>query len=110
MLLAVCPNPSVDYSIWIDSLEPGKVHRATREERYPGGKGVHVAMAAAELGEDVTLLQLDKFLSKNKLRLKDAKGLALAVKEVSLTQVKIDLVGSKLGQRLVLGRWIEQKL
>jgi tagatose 6-phosphate kinase len=56
MLLAVCPNPSVDYYIWIDSLEPGKVHRATREERYPGGKGVHVAMAAAELGEEVTLL------------------------------------------------------
>ena len=56
MLLAVCPNPSVDYYIWIDSLEPGKVHRAKREMRYPGGKGVHVAMAAAELGEEVTLL------------------------------------------------------
>lgn len=56
MLLAVCPNPSVDYYIWTDSLEPGKVHHALREERYPGGKGVHVAMAAAELGHEVTLL------------------------------------------------------
>lgn len=56
MLLAVCPNPSVDYYTWIDSLEPGKVHRAKREIRYPGGKGVHVALAAAELGEEVTLL------------------------------------------------------
>ncbi|MFC2115035.1 1-phosphofructokinase family hexose kinase [Bacteroidota bacterium] len=56
MLLAVCPNPSVDHYIWTDSLEPGKVHRALREKKYPGGKGVHVAMAAAELGEEVTLL------------------------------------------------------
>jgi len=56
MLLAVCPNPSVDYYIWIDSLEPGKVHRALREKRYPGGKGVHVALTAAELGQEVTLL------------------------------------------------------
>jgi tagatose 6-phosphate kinase len=56
MLLAVCPNPSVDYYIWTESLEPGKVHRALREIRYPGGKGVHVAMTAAELGQEVTLL------------------------------------------------------
>ena len=56
MLLAVCPNPSIDTFIWVNSLIPGEVHRATREKRYPGGKGVHVALAAAELGEKVTLL------------------------------------------------------
>jgi len=56
MLLAVCPNPSVDTFVWIESLEPGKVHRALREQRFPGGKGVHVALAAAELNEKVTLL------------------------------------------------------
>ena len=56
MILAVCPNPSVDTYVWVDSLEPGKVHRATREKRFPGGKGVHVAIAAAELGEEVILL------------------------------------------------------
>lgn len=56
MLLAVCPNPSVDTFLWVRSLDPGKVHRAIREKIYPGGKGVHVALAAAELGEKVTLL------------------------------------------------------
>jgi tagatose 6-phosphate kinase len=56
MLLAVCPNPSVDTFVWVESLAPGKVHRASREKRYPGGKGIHVALAAAELGEEVTLL------------------------------------------------------
>lgn len=56
MLLAVCPNPSVDTFLWVNSLDPGKVHRAIREKIYPGGKGIHVALAAAELGEKVTLL------------------------------------------------------
>jgi len=56
MFLAVCPNPSVDTYIWVESLESGKVHRASREKRFPGGKGVHVALAAVELGEEVTLL------------------------------------------------------
>lgn len=56
MFLAVCPNPSVDTFIWVNSLEPGQVHRAKRERRFPGGKGVHVALAAAELGEEVVLL------------------------------------------------------
>ena len=56
MFLAVCPNPSVDTYVWVNSLAPGEVHRIRKEIRYPGGKGVHVALAAAELGEDVTLL------------------------------------------------------
>lgn len=56
MLLAVCPNPSVDTYVWVDSLEPGKVHRASLEKRFPGGKGVHVALAAAELNEETVLL------------------------------------------------------
>ncbi len=40
-------------------------------------------------GEDSTLLQLDNLFKKNKLGFKDIKGLALTVKEASLTQVKI---------------------
>lgn len=56
MFLAVCPNPSVDTFVWVNSLAPGQVHRATSEKRYPGGKGVHVALAVAEMGEQVTLL------------------------------------------------------
>ncbi len=56
MLLAVCPNPSVDHYVQVASLEAGKVHRALGEQKFPGGKGVHVALAAAELGEEVNLL------------------------------------------------------
>lgn len=56
MILAVCPNPSIDTYVWVESLNPGKVHRANKEIRYPGGKGIHVAMAARELNEEVVLL------------------------------------------------------
>jgi tagatose 6-phosphate kinase len=56
MILCVCPNPSIDTLVTVDDLAPGKVHRATKEERFPGGKGIHVALAARELGCDVTLI------------------------------------------------------
>ena len=45
----------MDTFVWVDNLAPGQVHRAIREEHYPGGKGVHVALAARELGCEVRL-------------------------------------------------------
>lgn len=56
MILCVCPNPSVDIYVWIQSINAGKVNRSLKEKYFPGGKGVHVALACAELGEEVTLL------------------------------------------------------
>lgn len=56
MILAVCPNPSVDTRLMFSHITPGAVHRAIQEEHFPGGKGVHVAMAVRELGCDVQLL------------------------------------------------------
>ena len=55
-ILVVCPNPSVDIYAWVKNFETGESNRLQKEEHYPGGKGVHVAMAAAELGEEVRLL------------------------------------------------------
>lgn len=56
MILAVCANPSVDTLAGIETLQPGESQRLLWEKRFPGGKGVHVALALAELGEPVTLL------------------------------------------------------
>lgn len=56
MIFCVCPNPSVDMFAWVDGILPGEANRVQREKRFPGGKGVHVALAAAELGEKVQLL------------------------------------------------------
>lgn len=56
MILSLCPNPSIDMFTWVNDFEPGKVNRVVKEQRFPGGKGIHVALAAAELGEKAILL------------------------------------------------------
>lgn len=56
MFLTVCANPSVD-SFWsIDHIQQGTTNRSTHESFYPGGKGIHTALAINELGQKVTTL------------------------------------------------------
>lgn len=55
MITAVCPNPSVDKMYRLHSVNPG-VNRCTDTQSYPGGKGVHVALALSELNSSTTLL------------------------------------------------------
>lgn len=54
-VLVVCPNPSIDIYAWVNNFQQGVPNRIKKEERYPGGKGLHVAMALAELGIEVTV-------------------------------------------------------
>lgn len=42
--------------IWLNEFKTGQVNIPQKEERFPGGKGVHVALAIAELGKPVMLL------------------------------------------------------
>ncbi len=55
-VLVVCPNPSIDIYATVGDFQVGSTNRILNEERFPGGKGVHVAMALAELGVDIVLL------------------------------------------------------
>lgn len=55
MILALCPNPSVDKQLFLNRMTPGSVNKSRKEYAYPGGKGVHVALALKELGMPVTL-------------------------------------------------------
>lgn len=54
-ILVVCPNPAVDIYAYMPQFEVGVPNRISEEKRYPGGKGLHVGMALAELGFDVTI-------------------------------------------------------
>ncbi|MBL7736136.1 MAG: hypothetical protein JNL51_11810 [Chitinophagaceae bacterium] len=56
MILAVCPNPSIDILAEIDHFRLKSVNRFKKELHYPGGKGVHVAMAVAEIAGQADLL------------------------------------------------------
>jgi tagatose 6-phosphate kinase len=51
-------NTSIDKLLTVDDLVPGSVLRARDTEAWPGGKGVHVALAAAVLGAPVRLTGL----------------------------------------------------
>lgn len=55
-VLVVCPNPSIDIFAWVENFNIGEPNRILKEEKYPGGKGIHVAMALAEADIDVVVL------------------------------------------------------
>ncbi|GAA0916193.1 1-phosphofructokinase [Streptomyces thermoalcalitolerans] len=50
MIVTVTPNPSLDRTYEIPSLERGEIVRATGERMDPGGKGVNVSRAVAAAG------------------------------------------------------------
>jgi 1-phosphofructokinase family hexose kinase len=51
-------NTSVDKTLELELLRPGEVHRVRRVQSWPGGKGLHVALTVAALGEPVRLVGL----------------------------------------------------
>lgn len=55
MILNVCPNPSIDTFAWFDDFKINQTNRITKIEEFPGGKGTHIALALAELGEKTFL-------------------------------------------------------
>ena len=58
MILSLCPNPSIDSFAGLQNFNAGGVNRISFLEEYPGGKGVHVALAIAELGAASNLMCL----------------------------------------------------
>jgi len=56
MILTVCPNPSIDTYAWLQIFRNGQANRISRIKEFPGGKGVHVAMALKELNFPVSLI------------------------------------------------------
>jgi 1-phosphofructokinase family hexose kinase len=51
-------NTSIDKALDVDDLRPGAVHRVRHAQSWPGGKGLHVALTVAALGEKVRLVGL----------------------------------------------------
>ncbi len=53
MILTVCPNPSVDCTIELDSLNVGMLNRIDNKVETYSGKALNVAIGVARLGEPV---------------------------------------------------------
>lgn len=52
MILTICPNPSVDCTIELDSLNVGMLNRIDSKVETYSGKALNVAMGVARLGEE----------------------------------------------------------
>ena len=51
MILTICPNPSIDCTIELDSLNVGRLNRIDSKVETYSGKALNVAMGVARLGE-----------------------------------------------------------
>ncbi|MER5909382.1 1-phosphofructokinase [Streptomyces sp. NPDC001982] len=79
MILTVTPNPSLDRTYEVPSLERGEVIRATGERMDPGGKGVNVSRAVAAAGRrTVAVLPLGGAPGALVAELLDAQGIEVA--------------------------------
>lgn len=50
MIYTVTLNPTIDCTMWVDTLEKGKTNRSTDELISVGGKGINVSVVLNELG------------------------------------------------------------
>ena len=50
MIYTLTLNPSLDYTVRLDSLRPGELNRTAAEDLHPGGKGINVSRMLAHLG------------------------------------------------------------
>src|SRR3954462_5793859 len=79
MILTVTPNPSLDRTYEVPSLERGEVIRATGERMDPGGKGVNVSRALTAAGRrTVAVLPLGGAPGALVADLLDAQGIEVA--------------------------------
>ncbi|MDE6737608.1 MAG: 1-phosphofructokinase, partial [Lachnospiraceae bacterium] len=56
MIYTVTFNPSLDYIVSMDSFEMGMTNRTTKEQMFPGGKGINVSIVLSNLGIENTAL------------------------------------------------------
>ncbi|MGW0825177.1 1-phosphofructokinase [Streptomyces sp. NPDC002845] len=79
MILTVTPNPSLDRTYEVPSLDRGEVIRATGERMDPGGKGVNVSRAVSAAGRrTVAVLPLGGAPGALVADLLDAQGIEVA--------------------------------
>ena len=76
MIYTVTLNPSLDYFVTVDSLEPGKTNRTGMERMLPGGKGINVSIVLKNLGIENTALGFAAgFTGREIIRLLEKEGI-----------------------------------
>lgn len=76
MINTITLNPCLDYVVRVDEFNLGGTNRTSKEEIYPGGKGINVATVAKNLGQEVRAFGfLSGFTGKELQRMISEKGL-----------------------------------
>ena len=55
-IITLTPNPTYDFAVDADFVEPDRKLRCKNPQSHPGGGGINVARAAARFGADVTAI------------------------------------------------------
>ena len=63
MILTICPNPSVDCTIELDSLNVGRLNRIINKQEVYAGKALNVAISIKRLGEEKLVIVVDPMLA-----------------------------------------------
>lgn len=50
MIFTLTLNPSVDYIVQLEAFTPGELNRSSREDKFPGGKGINVSRVLNRMG------------------------------------------------------------
>ena len=56
MIYTMTLNPSLDYTVTVDSFQLGRTNRTAEEFLFPGGKGINVSTVLTQLGIPSTAL------------------------------------------------------
>ncbi|MCR5505742.1 MAG: 1-phosphofructokinase [Bacilli bacterium] len=51
MIYTVTFSPAIDYVVDLNKLEIGEINRTSKEQAFPGGKGINVSIVLANLGK-----------------------------------------------------------
>ena len=93
MIYTVTLNPSIDYVVYMDGYEEGKVNRAVKEAYRAGGKGINVSVVLKNLGVDNVALGFQGgFTGKEILRLLQEQGVVTDFIEVEDGISRINLI------------------
>lgn len=140
MIYTVTFNPAIDYTLGVDSLEPGMTNRSSYEQLLPGGKGLNVSIILNNLGIPNTALgfiagftgaeikrsfealggrsdfiELDEGISRINVKIKSAKETEInavgpAIDSASMAKLMEKLNSLKDGDILVLAGSIPASL
>lgn len=75
MIYTITLNPSLDYIVTVPQFVCGRVNRTTKEQLFPGGKGINVSIVLKNLGVENTALGfLAGFTGEKLKQLLEEKG------------------------------------